>query len=269
MGVFSENPVLAKEIRSRLRARKQSKGNRFAAYSVVGLVVFLLYFYGLRAMLTGDARSSSEFLYVFYTIGIELTLILFMVPSLASSAITQEREQQTWNALLLSRLTAGEIVMGKFIAALFPVLLVLAVFAPLTFMAAVLGAIDPVQYLLSNLLLLATLAFFTATSLYWSWFCRRTFVATSFAFATVMFFIVGTLLIWGLIVTASGGRSLGTNEFFLMWLNPYVAMTGLLDQQRPNESVGIVCIIVYLLTAALLLLLLIRRLPYGAKELEQ
>lgn len=269
MSVFSENPVLTKEIRSRLRARKQGKGNCIAAYCVVGLVVFLLYYYGLQGILSGDARSSGEFLYLFYKVGIEITLILFMAPSLAASAITQEREQQTWNALLLSRLSSAEIVIGKFIAAMLPVLLILLVFAPLTFIAAVLGGIGPIPYLLSNLMLIATLVFFTATSLYWSWFCRRTFVATSFSFSTVMFFVLGTVLIYGLVVTASSERSLNADDFVVMWLNPYYAMSKLLDKMNPNEPVGIVCITFYLLAAALLLLLMIRRLPYGAKELEQ
>lgn len=270
MSVFTENPVLAKEIRSRLRARKQGKGNRFAAFGVVGLVVLLLYYYGLEGILKGDARSSGEFLYLFYKIGIELTLVLFMTPSLAASAITQEREQQTWNALLLSRLTSAEIVIGKFIAATLPILIILLVFAPLTLIAAALGGIGPVPYLLSNLMLLATLAFFTATSLYWSWFCKRTFVATSFSFATVMFFVVGTILIWGLVVTASSGRSPGPDEFVLTWLNPYVAMTKLLSKSSlQNEGPGLFCIAFYLLGTVLLLFLMIRRLPYGAKELEQ
>jgi ABC-2 type transport system permease protein len=269
MGVFFDNPVLAKEVRTRLRARRQSKASRVAAFVVVGLVVGILYYYGLVALFSSNGRSNGEGLYIFYTLGIELTIILFLIPSLAAAAITQEREQQTWNALLLSRLTAGEIVFGKFFAALLPALIILGLFFPLKLLAAVAAGMPFLRYAISNLLLLATIGFYTAVSLFWSWRCKRTFVATSSSFGTVLLFVIGTFLVFGLFAVASPRRGLSPEEFPPLWVNPYMAMWWTLENRSGNLPIALTCLVLYLLGTLVLTLMVTHRLAHGAKELEQ
>ena len=270
MSFWQENPVLIKEVRGRLRARRQSKGSRNAAFLVVGGIVLLLYFFGTRTILgVGGGASQAEGMYVFFTLGVELTLVLFLVPPLAAGSITQEREQQTWNALLLSRLTAREIVFGKFIAALLPTLLILAIFAPLCLLAAFVGGLSVLAYVMSNLLLLATTAFFTALSLFWSWAYRRTYVATSASFASVAFFTVGTLLIWGLVETARQGGSGKAENFVPMWLNPYNAMWFVLDSGNRHYGQAAFYLAFCVLVSGVLLYVTTKRLAKGPKEMEQ
>jgi ABC-type transport system involved in multi-copper enzyme maturation permease subunit len=269
MGILRENPVLAKEVRSRLRARRQSRASRVAAFVVVGLVVAILYYYGLVALFSGNSQSNGEGLYIFFTLAIELTIILFLTPSLAAAAITQEREQQTWNALLLSRLTTGEIVFGKFFAALLPALIIMGLFFPLKALAAYAATMPLHRYLLSNALLLATVMFYTAVSLFWSWRCKRTFVATSASFGSVLLFVIGTFVFFGLFSVGRSGSSVQPEEFVPLWVNPYMAMWWTLEPRNNNVPIGIVCLVFYLLSALILTLVVTRRLTYGAKELEQ
>ena len=271
MAFWQENPVLVKEVRGRLRARRQSKGSRNAAFFVVGGIVLLLYYFGTRAILgSGGGASQAEGMYVFFTLGVEMTLILFLVPPLAAGSITQEREQQTWNALLLSRLTAREIVLGKFVAALLPTVLILAIFFPLCLLAAFVGGMPLGAYGMSNLLLLATAAFFTSLSLFWSWAYRRTYVATSASFASVAFFTVGTFLIWGLVETARrSGNSYRVEDFVPMWLNPYLAMWFVLDSGERHYGQAVFYAAFCLIMSGVLLYVITKRLTKGPKEMEQ
>lgn len=269
MGIFSENPVLIKEVRGRLRARRQGRANQIAAYCIIGLVAFILYFFGLQSIFRGDAHSTGEGIFVFYRLGIDLLIALFMTPAIAASSITKEREQQTWNALLLSRLTTTEIVIGKYVAALVPTLLILSLFFPLTLIAAVAGQLSPARYIGSTLCLLVTVAFYGALSLFWSWACRRTFVATAFSYASVMFFSLGTVLIWVLVSVASPDRSNTPYDFFLNWLNPWVVMAAMTDSNPRYYFIGILYMVISLMATLVLLMVLIQRLPQGAKELEQ
>ena len=269
--VWQENPVLIKEVRGRLRARRQSKWGRYTAFIVVGVIVLLMYFFGTRAILSGEGGSSAaEGMYQFFTIGVEMTLILFLVPPLASGSITQEREQQTWNALLLSRLSAREIVWGKYLAALLPTLLILSIFAPLALLAAVVGNVSFFSYVLSNLLLLCTTFFLTALCLFWSWAYRRTYVATSASFASVAFLTVGTLLLYGLSAVARAGRSSDRIEdFVLMWLNPYFPLSQVLGDGAKNYTAAWFYIGFCVIVSAVLLFVVTRRLNKGPKEMEQ
>src|SRR4028118_643948 len=114
MGTFIENPVLQKEMSSQFRARRQTKGMRVASMLCAGAIVLLLYYFGARAILhtSNDARDCFMAM-----ISLQMVLILFLAPSLTAGAITQEREQQTWNALLLSRLSGAEPRVARAVGA--------------------------------------------------------------------------------------------------------------------------------------------------------
>lgn len=269
MGILRENPVLEKEVRGRLRAKRQSKASRIAGFVVTGLVVLLLYYFGVSSILGSNSAGAAESLFIFFSIGIEMTLIVFLAPALTAGAITQEREQQTWNALLLTRLTAPEIVGGKFVAALLPPILALLVFAPLNLLAAVVGRVGLGTYLLSSLILLATIVFCTALSLFFSWMYRRTYVATAASFGATAFLTVGTLVTYGMFETANYGGHSDPETFPVMWLNPYLALWVALDKNNKHISASYAYLLLTAFLSALLLTVVTRRLSLGPKELEQ
>jgi ABC-type transport system involved in multi-copper enzyme maturation permease subunit len=208
---------------------------------------------------------------LYYTLRviIELTLILFLLPSFASAAITKEREQQTWNALLLSRLTSWEIVLGKFVGALAPALFLLLLFLPLDIISAVLGDVSLFRFLLSTGLLLSIVVFCTALGLFFSWARRRTFQASSSVFGVLAFLTVGTWILFGLYQLSQIMRPVSAEEFPPLWLNPYLALNDSLDTNNAFPFVAIIALILYLVLSAALLWLVTTRLRHGAKELEQ
>lgn len=271
MSVFWENPVLRKELRSRARGRKQTPLNRAAIAAGAVLCVGALYWFGMRGILESGGGRSARDLYGLFVVGIELTLILFMAPSLAAGAITQERERQTWNALLLSRLRPSEIVLGKYLAVLALPLGLLAVFAPLNLLAAVVANMPAIDVLLSGIHLIATLLFFAAVGLFCSWALRRTFLATAAAFSATGFFVIGLLILYGLAETAysGNGRYLKAENFVPLWLNPYFPVVMLLDRSERLLTPEAAYLIFCLVGTAALLAIMTRRLARGPGELEQ
>ena len=273
MGTFIENPVLQKEMSSHFRARRQTKGVRVASMLCAGAIVLLLYYFGARAILhtSNDARDCFMAM-----VSLQMVLILFLAPSLTAGAITQEREQQTWNALLLSRLSADEIVIGKLVARLVPAVAILLLFAPLGILAAFFGEIRTATFVLSYLLLLLSTVFFAAIGMFCSWAYRRTVGATSATFGVIAFLTVGTALLYSLWTMARLGRNSDMENFPLMWLNPFVALSivlsqvsgsGLSNDQNAAPFLG------FLFTCVVgtlgLLFVTVRRLSRGPKELEQ
>ena len=269
MGIFTENPILAKEMRSRFRSRKQTKANRVASVVCVGVVVCLLYYLGLASLFSPQSGFHGRDLYGISVVGFQITLLILLTPSLASGSITQEREQQTWNALLLSRLTASEIVLGKYAACLLPVLAMLALFLPIDIIATVVGGIGFAKFIVSHLLVLGTAVFYTAISLYFSWKSRRTFIATTSSLSIILFLVIGTLLLSGLWQMANVGRAVRFEAFVPMWLNPYYAMADLLQENDSHPVIAMTNILVSFIGSALLLWRATRRLTKGPKELEQ
>ncbi|MBC8104504.1 MAG: ABC transporter permease [Cytophagales bacterium] len=269
MGILTENPILAKEMRSRLRSRKQTRANRIATVICVGVVVALLYYGALVSLFDTQSPFRGRDLYGISVVGLQLTLLVLITPSLAAGSITQEREQQTWNALLLSRLTAAEIVGGKYFASLLPLFCLLALFVPIDLIAAFTGEIGLTRFLLSHLLLIATALFYTAISLYFSWVSRRTFVATTASLSTILTLVVGTPVLLGLWQMSMMNRRSDPQDFVPLWLNPYFAMSDLLSTGSLHPAVVGTNLLVSFGGTALLLFRATRRLSKGPKELEQ
>lgn len=271
MGTFTENPVLQKELRTQIRSRRQTPGVRNASIVVSGLITLLLYYYGARGILYSDGAAKDIFQAIGY---IEMTLILFLAPSLTANAFTQEREQQTWNALLLSRLHADEIVIGKLIARMLPIALIYLLFLPLTVLASFVGGVPFATFLACQVLLIVAAVFFSTIGLFFSWANRRTSAATTVSFGTIAFLTAGTVMLWGLWSSATMGGSNRAEQFLPMWMNPflavYVACGALNYGSRDESSAPYVFFLVFcLVMTAVMVRLMIKRLSRGPKEMEQ
>ena len=265
VGTFNENPVLQREFRSRLSSRKQSKGVRIATAVVALSVVLLLYYYGARVMLRNNMTARDLYTVIAY---IQMTLIVFMAPSLTANAITQEREQQTWNALLLTRLTGDEIILGKLIARLFPAAVLIALFVPLSILAAFLAGIPVVVVLHSYLVVCVTTVTYGTIGLFCSWAFRRTSMATSAATGIIAFLVAGTFLLCGLWSSARFNMPSRFEDFAPMWLNPYMALWVALDANTTSCLPTIVNLAASASASMVLLATMIRRIARGPKELE-
>lgn len=267
MSVFTENPVLQKELMIRFQLRRQSKANRIVIYTIIGLVIPLVYFFSIRSMVQ-DQNTAKDAFGIFVTV-LEMSLVVLLTPAMTAGVITLEREKQTWNALLLSRLTHREIVAGKYVGAIVPTLVTLAVFFPLNVIAAVLGKVSLGVFVLAHLLLFATALFYGALGLFCSWACRRTQVSTAVSAGSVAAFVLGTplaMLLWQTVAfqPQSGDPIM---QFTPMWINPYAAMLELLGSNDMHPEVAVTCTALSLIGTIGLLTVVASRLAQGPKEM--
>src|SRR3954451_21334602 len=87
---------------------------------------------------------------------VQLTLLLFFSALSAASAVSQEKDRRTFVLLLLTDMRDYEIVLGKLIGALLPIIIQLLIVAPVLSLLLLLGGIDPEQVLQAVLVLLAS-----------------------------------------------------------------------------------------------------------------
>ncbi len=76
---------------------------------------------------------------------VQLVLVLFFATLSAASAVSQEKDRRTFILLLITDLRDSEIVLGKLVGSLLPILVLLAVAVPVLTMFLLLGGIDPTQ----------------------------------------------------------------------------------------------------------------------------
>lgn len=180
-----QNPVTVKELRSRMR------GSRAA----IVLTVYLILMAGfVTAIYMGYAASSNQAFGpdprkagqpIFATLlGIQVLLVCFLAPSFTTSAITGEKERQTYDLLRTTLLSARSLVLGKLISALGYVFLLLLATVPLQSVAFLLGGISGIELFISQLIILVSAVTFAMLGLFFSAMMRTTLASSVVTFAT-------------------------------------------------------------------------------------
>jgi ABC-type transport system involved in multi-copper enzyme maturation permease subunit len=220
------NPVLDRELRQRLRGR--SAWVALTLYLVVlGLILRLVYnvvstsdmvFGASRAQMASSAGRSIFHWLLF----VMLALICFIVPGLTGGAIAGERERQTLVPLQITLLSARSIVLGKLLASLaFVVLLVIAAL-PFLSVSFLLGGVAVDEVVRGVGMLLVVAVAIASVSLACSSAARRTQTATVTAYGLVGMLVIGTLVVYGS-QRALDRRPDGSSQPTVLLLNPFAA----------------------------------------------
>lgn len=223
-----DNPVFQKEIRLRL---PKHPATRIGLLVISALFVVLVYFHVLADLLQ-KYNNSADLMWEML-VWAQFLFILFAAPTYAANAFSKEREQQTWDLLFITPLTAQEIVFGKLLGRLSLFLLVMLVLLPLEILLMN-------SFLVLTILTLLLFAFFcTALGLYASWALRRTLYA-QIAVYTILIGVLslGTLLLSAAYDTLSSfGSNLGNTDLSTqpwLWFNPFY-LFALLFEEKPTH----------------------------------
>lgn len=199
-----DNPVVAKELRTRMRGAKAFAV--MGAYALFVALVMLISSYNMWANMAGGGMSlvnrnigGTLFLGLMWTQTILLSLI---IPSLTSGAITMELEKRTIELLALTRLTPGRIVLGKQLSGVLYALILIISSLPVAGMCFMFGGISPGEVAVAYVVLIAWVFLFASVGVFWSSMFERTAVASLFSYAGCGFY---------LLFTASMGAAMGSH----------------------------------------------------------
>lgn len=234
MSIFTNNPVLEREVRGRLRFKRRGSGVS-TLWTAAPIALVALYFYtrGLLALSHGLQQDGRDF-WGLFAYG-ALTLIVLLAPALSSTAITQEREQQTWDALAATRLTGAEIIGGKWLGRQLIPLLIIVIALPFLIGSAVRGQLPSGQVFATLAFLIVTSGFYGALGLLCSFGGRRSAGATATALTMTILLCLGTYVVSIVIGLLAVHGSAGFNSPVL-WINPFYAMIALQDQFQSDNS---------------------------------
>ena len=115
---MKQNPVYNREMRVSSRSMKLPL--IIFLFNGILFLVTLLNMYSVIMQVKASASiqySSFMELYEFVT-SMEFILLMFIVPAVTASAISGERERQTLDLMLTTRMSAGQSVTGKLLSAL-------------------------------------------------------------------------------------------------------------------------------------------------------
>lgn len=207
-------PVLMKEMRSRMRGGRGNNLLFIAAglSTVIGLFVMIPMWYDVTGNYATSGYVAQRFAEIgkvlFITLSISNALLCaLMAPGLTAGAIAVERERETLELLLLTRLSSANIVLGKLFSALSFLVIVLICSLPVMAIGFVFGGIDPAQLCWSLLLIIATAALFATIGLFCSVKNPKLSMCTGQAYGISLLSLIFVFL-------GEGGFMLSTDQSF-------------------------------------------------------
>ncbi len=216
-----QNPIIVKELRSRMRRKR----------SYVILTLFLIFSAGIVSLVYFGIDSSNS-LYpepdvrrtlgqaIFITIVLlQLAAVNFVTPAFTAGSIASERENQTYDLLRTTPVSAKDIVRGKLLSGLLFTLLLLIASIPMQSMAFLFGGIELAELIIATLMIVVTATAFSAIGIYASTLLKRSVPATILAYAI-----------------ANGGIIILPLIYFIIDLIVPVSSFGIFDSFDPEQN---------------------------------
>jgi ABC-2 type transport system permease protein len=232
------NPVLARELKQRMRGRHVWLVVTLYL-TVLAVILRWVYVASSRDQFDGGfdllasataGRAIFQWLLFFM-----LLLVCFIVPGLTAGAISGERERQTMVALQLTLLRPRSIVVGKLLASLAFVVLLIIASLPLVTVPFLVGGVSLSEVVKGLLMVIATAVTLACLTLACSAVFRRTQAATVVAYGITLALVLGTLLVYG--AQQVPRRGVGPRpDPWVLAVNPFAATADVVKGRR--ESLG-------------------------------
>ncbi len=231
--LFLENPILRRELFSRLRSRKT-----FLAILSVAILSSLLVLLRWPSDATIDLINQGS-LQVFRPVAFALaTALMMLIPSFPATALVSERRRGTLALLLNSPTTPLQIYLGKFAGNVFLALVIFSVSLPALAACYAMGGISLVDHIGPLLLVLFGMAVqYTAVGLWVSALVNSTDASLRWTYAAVL-----ALAVLSIGPTVFVGKLSGTRSLIAHWttaISPISALQSITGSQAQASEIGI------------------------------
>lgn len=232
------NPVLRNESKISVRSIKFTL-MIFAYIAVLSVAVMICYSSVNEAIFSnGLYLESSKLFYVVMALG-QAILLLFIVPALSSTAICSEREKQTLDILLSSKLTPFQIIIGKVSASSLRVIILIISTMPLYAIGAIIGVVKISNILSLIVFFIVNTIFVSSIGVFVSTYIKTSKVSTALSYALVLFIYIGIIVItWAILMITVYKMSMSGNTLTtvpkaspIVYLSPVVGFVSLLLNQ--------------------------------------
>src|SRR6056297_701279 len=188
-----DNPVLQRELLVNLRTKKSFL--LLAAYQIVlSLVVLAAWPSDQRLDLTNNPPSASKLVNLFF-LG-QYVIASLMAPSFAAGAISGEKERQTYEMLLASPMRPGAIVLGKMVASLLHLVLLVLASLPIIALCLPLGGVSLYEVIAAYFGLLMSVLLFGAIGIFCSSHFTRTSSSLVVSYLAILPLVLAAILFW-------------------------------------------------------------------------
>lgn len=233
--LFWANPLLEEAVRAWRKFFRVAGGpGRGVSYLVIGIIV-LVYLWLLAEIMLfrGDLTDTLLFF--------QLIVVTLVMPLSVYGAIAGERERTTWEALILTRLTPGQIVAGKMVWRVVTLLIIMALFFLPLLLSQMMGAVTGYRgerhsggvFLLEELMTFTWGLGLCAYGLWISANTRRSVTSIALILASMLGVLALVPALLAMLSPGSAGSGFGDNylSWLFMHINAFAALIEMVSAQ--------------------------------------
>jgi ABC-2 type transport system permease protein len=241
MGI-KRNPVITSEMKIKMRGWRTALA--VAAYLAVLLFIGFLYYltfiessYSYRNTVNAFQEMGMQ-LYSMLAV-LQFSLLILITPAQTAGSISGEREKQTLDLLLSTKISSFGIIFGKLISSMSYVLLLIITSIPLFSLIFLFGGVTPGDMIKLFLFYIITVFSVGSIGIFFSTVFKRTVTSTVITYI-VIFFLGLISVILGIYMIQAQVRGTGhlTNPRipFILYINPAVGLADILTAEQGGVS---------------------------------
>lgn len=231
---MTSNPIVIREIKQTFR-----KPRIFWIFMVYlfALSAIAFYIFGMISNISGDYDPGAATAVYFVILGMQMFIMTFTVPIITASAITGEKERQTFDLLIITKTSMHDIIVGKLLSSLMIIAIMVALSLPIYAVIFYYGGVSVIQFIFNIIYLMSYVAMIGSLGILFSTIMKKSTAAStatiSFIFATV----IGTWMLFGMIYGVFSIISYTFNiEIWrvvgvLFIFNPIISFISMVDNQ--------------------------------------
>ena len=187
-----DNPVLQYELLSNLRLPRAFLLLLLYVALLGGLVVLA---WPQEQLLDLARPEAAKRLVNLFFLG-QYVLASLMIPSFAAGAVTGEKERQSYEMLLASPLRPASVVIGKLLASLCHLAILMLCSLPIVMLCLPLGGVSPLEVLAAYASMISSVALFGMICLWASSYFKRTSASLVVSYLMILPLVLVGVLLW-------------------------------------------------------------------------
>ncbi len=235
------NPVFRRELRTNLRT--------WRSFAVISIYVLILSIFAGLTLLSVYGNSYSfgfnprDAIRIYAILaGFQIGIITLIIPSLTSGTISGERERQTLDLLLVTKMSTVTIIIGKLLSSVSMVILLMLASLPVFGIVLYYGGVNILQMMGMFGFSLVVAIMVGSLSIFYSAVFKKTVASLVLTFITLGFIGLGLFVIMSLVHSVMWSF-FGTGIPVWLWyatfaINPYFSFISLMDMQLGSNYIN-------------------------------
>jgi len=234
-GKVRSNPIITSEMKIKMRGWRTALG--IAAYlGVLMLIGFLYYMAFIQTNMSWNSsvnarQEAGMQIYIALAV-VQFALILLITPAQTAGTVSGEREKQTLDLLLATKISSVGIIFGKLISSMSYILLLIITSIPLFSLIFLFGGVTPGDMLQLFIFYMITAFAVGSIGIFYSTLFKRTVMSTVVTYITIFFLGMVSVILGAYMISIqySGTMPQPSNPTvpFVLYINPAVGLADIL-----------------------------------------